>query len=159
LEKWFRDGVNWSQVSQAVLIAQTIYLIYLIGILGLFKIFNISIPIVGGAELIPTDVTEFFVFIVVAAIIEEFLFRFLPLAIMLVLNTPIKTVLIVSMVVSVLFGINHASVIQVFIQGVSGFVLSLLFLKVSGTNKPNYRKAYFAVFLNHFIFKMLVFFI
>jgi membrane protease YdiL (CAAX protease family) len=91
-----------------------------------------------------------------AAVAEELIFRLAPLAVVLYFfgRRP-GLLLLTSLVVSAVFGIVHGNYVNIFIQGMSGFLLSLLFLKCGGFN-GNVFKGCATSSLGHFLFNSLI---
>ena len=71
----------------------------------------------------------FFLMVATAPFIEEFLFRFLPIKGMGLVTDNKNILWIVIVLVSILFGSLHGSWHHIFMQGVSGIIFSLAFLK------------------------------
>jgi membrane protease YdiL (CAAX protease family) len=78
-----------------------------------------------------------FMGLVFAPLVEEAIFRMLPLAIM-EKKSASQTRAVVVCVCGILFGILHGSPINVFIQGFTGLMLGFLYLK----NGPNQLSSY-----------------
>lgn len=88
------------------------------------------------------------------ATMEEVMFRF-PLALFVEGDWRMGDILIVAVLLSALFGILHGGLINIFLQGVGGFLWSLVFLKCGGAEK-NYAKGVLASTLCHFFFNCAV---
>ena len=105
---------------------------------------------------LPDDILPFFAF---GAAAEEFLFRFLPLVAILQItkNAPKNDgwVLGVTIASSMLFGYLHGGVPFIFLQGVLGFLLSVVFLKCGGF-QGKFLKAIVASSLCHLAFNLLI---
>ena len=81
------------------------------------------------AEDLNQPIFLFFLMVVLAPFIEEVLFRFLPIK-GIKLITDSKNILWIAVVlVSILFGSLHGSWHHIFIQGASGVIFSLTFLR------------------------------
>lgn len=95
--------------------------------------------------------------LVLVAVIEELIFRLAPLAVALFFfrRRPIP-LLAIALAVSVCFGFFHGNYLNIFMQGTSGFLLSLLFLKCGGFN-GHIVKAFGTSSLAHFLFNGIVF--
>lgn len=91
---------------------------------------------------------EVFMLLVFAPLVEELLFRALPL--ILVLSLAVRhrreaVCIVVIVACGVMFGIVHGAAVNVFLQGVGGVILGLLFL----ANRPSFVSAYFSCVLAH----------
>lgn len=106
---------------------------------GDLKIFSISFPFV----------------LLFGAMLEEYVFRLVPLKFVLNRNIGFEELTKVVLVVSAFFGYIHGGIEHVFIQGLGGIVLSVVFLKCGGLNK-NYRKAYICSTASHYSFNMIL---
>lgn len=88
------------------------------------------------------------------AAIEEFIFR-LPLILFIWKNAQPKTMLMIMIFLSVIFGLGHGGWVGVPIQGVMGFIFCLVFLKCGGMQKK-YMKAFFSSTGVHFAYNFIV---
>ncbi len=111
-----------------------------------------GIPIVSVFSFFP---------LVCGCTIEEVLYR-LPLALLLLLRLhilrfdqrPINTwpfIFLAVAILSVGFGYAHGGVDHIFVQGVTGFCFSLLFIKCGGNN-GRFVKALACTIIAHFLF-------
>jgi len=91
------------------------------------------------------------------ALFEELLFRF-PLAILVWLQYSLGNLLVFALMFSILFGLAHGSPENILIQGVFGFMLSLLFLKCGGLQGRPF-KALACTFAAHWLYNASVFLI
>src|SRR3989344_4839153 len=109
------------------------------GILG-FPMPNLKIDHLGPLEIFVSSV-------LIAPILEEFLFRLIPLRIAVAIylfSKNKKVIFVIIVAASFIFGFVHFGWLSVFIQGIYGLILSWVFLKCGGLNR-NYLKAYFSV--------------
>lgn len=90
----------------------------------------------------------------IMAFIEEAIFR-LPLVIFIRRNWSPKSVLIIAVILSVIFGLFHAGIQSLPMQGVSGFLLSLVFLKCGGLQRK-FFKAYLSSTAAHLISNLVI---
>ncbi len=134
------------------------------GWVTLFLIFNviysiIVLPLIGftppGKPILEID---FIVWsLLIAPVLEEMLFRVLPLAI---ISEKVRYhggsgwLLLGSAISSVIFGLMHGGWANVPLQGVAGFTLCLIFLKAGGRH-GNYEKAGVAVFVMHSVYNVI----
>lgn len=92
----------------------------------------------------------------IAAAAEELIFRLFPLvAAFLIFGRRLIPVLAIALGASLIFGVLHGNYLNIFIQGASGFLLSLLFLKCGGYN-GNILKAVASSSLGHFLLNGLI---
>lgn len=101
-------------------------------------------------ELSKTNIGVWFAFVVLRVFVEETLFRLLPLVIGRTITSSPKLLLLISVISSILFGYIHAGVPTIFLNGVVGFVLCIVFLKFGGMNKK-YTKALMVVTFLHVV--------
>ncbi|NQU83941.1 MAG: CPBP family intramembrane metalloprotease [Parcubacteria group bacterium] len=73
------------------------------------------------------------------AFIEEVLFRFVPLALAVVIFGKSRKVIAIALMSSIIFGFLHGGLVYIFIQGVDGFLWCLLFLKCGGFQWKNFK--------------------
>jgi len=76
------------------------------------------------------------------AFIEELLFRFVPLGLAVKFFGRSPLVILTAILFSVLFGLCHGGFRHIFLQGVTGFVLSIVFLKCGGFQKKLLRATF-----------------
>ena len=84
------------------------------------------------AELYKQNWAAGYLLIFIGALVEEFVFRFLPLTIARLLRLPLVGTLAVALLSSVWFGYVHGGWFFVPIQGIGGFIYSLAYLKSGG---------------------------
>ena len=117
-----------------------LYIIFSVGltlvcnsaVTGIFKILNIH-PTHYQINDPPIEIlTVAFPFIMfLAALTEEIFFR-LPLALLAKIKVPKRGILTCALVLSIIFGYCHGGSYYIFVQGVSGVILSMLFLECGG---------------------------
>ncbi len=88
------------------------------------------------------------------AIVEEIIFR-APLILFITMNCRLRTMLFFAVLFSVIFGFLHGGIKHIFIQGVSGMMLSIAFLKCGGLQKK-YTKALLTSTTVHYIYNMIL---
>lgn len=124
-----------------------------IAALKIFELMGINIP------KVPTEAMTIDwalpIILLFAALAEELIFRFLPLAIAVECGWSDYKIVIVSILSSIVFGYLHGGITHVFIQGVSGLIFSLLFLKAGGL-REKYFEALVTTTVVHFCFNCLV---
>lgn len=94
------------------------------------------------------------IFLLSFAFIEEIIFR-LPLAIFIQLEWPINEIVFMAIFYSAIFGFYHGGITNIFIQGVGGFILCIIFLKCGGYQKK-YLKAIIISTLAHFFYNAIL---
>ena len=77
----------------------------------------------------------------------------MPLAFLSGVGLSTAKVLVFAIIFSVIFGFLHGGIPNIFIQGVGGFMYSVLFLKCGGL-QGNYTKAIATSTAVHFLFNM-----
>ncbi len=92
--------------------------------------------------------------LVVIVFVEEVLFRWIPLVIAVSLFRKPKYIIASALLSSLLFGILHGGIINIFGQGVAGFYLSVIFLKFGGLQNKFIRALYIS-FSAHFLFNAI----
>jgi len=146
-------GANWSWV--------TVSLCLIGGLLGVpllphaLPFFSVSVSILSelGALEFFAAYPSLLLFIVLfmAPIVEEAVFRMLPLTI--VRNKrPDLAPTVVFLVCGMLFGLAHGSTMSVMIQGVGGMILGYLYL----TSSRNQLTSYFSCVIVHAMFNFTV---
>ncbi len=89
------------------------------------------------------------------ALMEEIIFR-LPLAILITSESVgTKGIMLLAGILSFMFGVAHGGLSHLPIQGISGFVFCLVFLKCGGLQKQ-FAKATAASAMTHFLFNLTV---
>ena len=118
-----------------------------------FSFFQLaSIPIPDSMDW------SFLVFLFSAAMIEEVIFRHVPLLIAVLMYGKSPRIIGVMVVSSIIFGLIHGGPLNLVFQGVGGFFLSIIFLKCGGFQmRP--LKALFASTTAHFLYNLIIFFI
>lgn len=114
---------------------------------------HLGVELSPVTEQSPALTCDFWNMLIIMAFIEELLFR-LPLAIPVKRNWSAGSILVVAAILSVLFGLAHGAD-HIFIQGVSGFIYSIVFLKCGGFQRK-FFKAFLIVTATHFLFNGLV---
>jgi len=99
---------------------------------------------------------NFSIFLFSAALIEEWIFRFLPLLIVVRIFGKSPIVFVTMIISSVIFGACHGGPINIMFQGVSGFFFCIVFLKCGGfQSRP--LKALLSSTTSHFLFNLVIF--
>jgi len=94
-------------------------------------------------------------FLYASAALEEILFRLIPLTFAVEVWGTSKKVFLVAIVSSIIFGVLHGGYDHIFLQGISGFVYCIVFLKCGGLNE-NYIKGFLSSSTAHFLFNMTI---
>lgn len=135
-----------------------INLVYSFTALWVLSHMGVVVPNIPGIEQIFTG--GIIAILIVSAkyvLLEELTFRF-PLAILAWLQYSLGSVLVFALVLSIFFGLAHGSPEHILLQGVSGFFLSLLFLKCGGLQGRPF-KALACAFSAHWLYNASLFFI
>ncbi len=149
---WLSREIRGKQVYLYIVGCVILHLVHCFSVLEIADLLRIKIPPIGdGTTKILTPVFPFYLAFCVCA--EEFLFR-LPLAIPIAKGWKITWVLASALVLSVIFGAIHGGITHIFIQGVGGFMYSILFLKCGGLQQ-RYRQALAVTTATHFLFDVV----
>ncbi len=97
----------------------------------------------------------FFILLGLGVLAEETFFRYMPLMLAAASGFKIEALLFISVISSALFGYIHGGFPYIAFQGVTGFLLCLLFLKCGGLHGHHF-KALTASTLAHFSIDMFV---
>src|SRR3989344_6876434 len=149
--RWLKEEARGAALFGLIIGTLLLALAYALAALPVLALLKFDLPPLSR-ERIPIFTFSFPFFLFTVAAVEEIVFRF-PLAIAIYFELSLKRVLIVALVLSALFGIAHGGIHNIFIQGVSGFIYSILFLKAGGLQK-NYTKALTVTTTMHFLYNM-----
>ena len=150
LARWLKREARGRQVCFCVIACVIAKFAYVLCATWIFYLLKIDVPVAPHKTKILISTPEFPLILTVMVFFEEGLFR-LPLAIAVERNWSLKTVLACALVLSAIFGFCHGGIHHIFLQGVGGIMLSVLFLKCGGAQK-NYAKAFTATSAAHFLF-------
>lgn len=128
------------------LMAELLWVDFAINMLRTFEFTVVSARATG----IPIFTPSFPFVLYTAAFLEEFLFR-LPLTFLMEMKLSLDKVIGAAIVSSIVFGLCHGGFGNIFIQGVCGFLYSILFLKCGGYN-GKYLKALVVTSSTHFLY-------
>ncbi len=135
--RWLEKEALGKQVGLYIIGCLLLKLFFVFFVLCTVRLLEIEIPPVNRKEM-PIFTFSFPIIFLGSVITEEILFR-LPLAIFLEKKWSIPGVLAAAFVLSVIFGILHGSVYHIFIQGIAGFIYSILFLKCGGLQRKYFK--------------------
>ena len=96
----------------------------------------------------------FLPFLIFAAFKEEIVFR-LPLFFAIEREVSFQKMIFFTIILSVIFGLFHGSIVNIFMQGFCGFVFCILFLKCGGYQKK-YIKAITVTTMAHFTYNLII---
>jgi membrane protease YdiL (CAAX protease family) len=130
-------------VIDIILVALVLFIYSVTGILD-----SLPEPEAVGVEIVSTS---FIVVLVLIASIEELLFRILPLSIALYCQLKPGALVFVAVLSSILFGYVHGGVPFILIQGLGGFIYSILFIKYAH-NGERVFEASLLVIVSHTLF-------
>lgn len=153
LLQWLQVEAYGKDVFLVVVAATALCWFWNAGILILMHFIGGGLSLVGQGNILVSRIYSP-VGVFGAALFEEIIFR-LPLAIFVERNWSTDKVLTVAVPLSAVFGYLHGGIMHVFLQGVSGFMFSLVFLKCGGWQR-NYAKAVLASTATHFLFNVTV---
>ena len=151
--RWFKKEARGKELYILMANCLVLNLAYAFCFVGIMYLLKIDIPPVSR-EKIPIFTFTFPFMLIGLAFFEEILFRF-PLSLIIEYDRSIAEVLTAALVLSVIFGVIHGSVHHIFIQGVGGFIYSILFLKSGGLQK-DYPKAVAVTTVIHFMFNAIL---
>ena len=75
------------------------------------------------------DITFIITAVFIAPLLEEFIYRFVPIKLTRRFTDSKSVLWIVIILSSIIFGLRHGSPYNILVQGIGGFILSLAFLK------------------------------
>ena len=99
----------------------------------------------------PIFIPRFFIEKIASRWFPEFIYQFLT-------DKLIQIILVSALLASIIFGWVHGGFIFIFIQGIIGFIWSLLFIKCGGYRGgfSGYRKALLTTFVSHFTYNAVI---
>ncbi len=145
--RWLEKEACGKNLCFYVIICLIIDFMYCFSILELFNLLKINPP--TSKEKIPINLI-FPLILFGSAFFEELIFR-APLIGVIKMGWPKYKIIISATIFSAAFGMCHGSIYNIFIQGVSGFMYCVLFLKCGGIQKK-YNKALITTTTAHFSF-------
>jgi membrane protease YdiL (CAAX protease family) len=151
--RWLKKEVTGKKFFLCVAAFLGVRLLYALGCCAVANLLGINIPPVSRGK-VPILTLSFPFFLLTAVFLEESLFR-LPLAILIQRGWRIGKILVSALILSILFGLYHGSIHHIFVQGIGGFIYSILFLKCGGLQK-NYQKALCTTTITHFLFNTII---
>lgn len=146
--RWLEKEARGKQVFFLIAVCLIVKYIYTYAVLILFHFTHVELPPPSRDKIELTWHTPFWLLLFV--VIEEIAFRLFPLIITIELNWSLSRILLVAVAISVIFGVLHGGALYIFVQGVFGFVYSLMFLKCGGLN-GRYFKALATTTTTHFL--------
>lgn len=153
LWKWLSIDIGAKKVCGVIILAIIVKLLFVLVGIWIIKYFNVYVPPTPiSREEIPLLRLSFLFWLLYVAILEEAMYHLLPLVFTMELLGGSKRAMIAVVVISsAIFGWVHGGFTHIFIQGVSGFILCLVFLKCGGLQRK-YVKALTASAAVHFLF-------
>ena len=104
-------------------------LVYIFAVVVMFDHYGITLPEPSRARI---PINYFLpIFLIGAAFFEECMFR-LPLAVMVEHDWTVSQIALGVLGLSTVFGLLHGGILNILVQGVSGLLYSVLFLKCGG---------------------------
>lgn len=150
---WLQTEVKGTKnvIGFAIIACYAAMLLNLVSSIILLLTFGIQISISDVLSPAAVSSLYFFIFLAAIAILEEIVFRFFPLHTVVGMIKKPRAVLFVAIIVSIIFGYLHGNWQKIFLQGMTGFVLSCVYLKCGGFQK-RWPKALAASSLTHILF-------
>lgn len=140
LTKWFKEEIFGLDLLLYISTTVLLVVVYETAFAILFPVLykNISVGCSNSsyAGSIPVIVL---IYIPLAALFEELLFRLIPLSLAICKSKTPEMVLFAIISSSFLFGMLHGNVFRVIIEGVVGVILSVLFLKCGAYQKKFFK--------------------
>ena len=129
---WLKEEVKGWDILKFIFIS--IFLIFVLNYIaeGIINALGYQIPYPFAMTHIPIISMQLFSLILTQGQFEEVIFRLIPLSIATLILGRSKYVLIVAIISSIVFGIRHGDLFNIFKQGVGGFILCLMYLKCGG---------------------------
>lgn len=159
LETWLdKEAMGWQAVRLTILCFIFNFIYSLTAILLIDYLVGMpDVLFERTSKLANPSITDFFiVLVIIGPVMEELIFRFIPLYIILSPRSKdFNGVIIMATAASVIFGYLHGGIAHIFIQGVGGFLLCLLFLKCGGYHR-RYFKGFCASFSAHALLNLTV---
>ena len=153
IESWFKEEAKGTAVLFYMVIFLILDLFLNCLISMLFDVFNVVVP---HSEPNSSILTFYFPIILLGmAFIEEIFFRF-PLVLLVALKLRLWIILAVSVILSIIFGLLHGGIPNIFLQGIGGLFYSILFLKCGGYHGKLIKPLAAAAFTHFFFNGVLV---
>ena len=152
------------EYSIAVIIMYTVILVFVVNIIVICIAEIINFNISSAPTEVSITETEnsikilslyFPCFLYFSAAIEEIIFRCIPLMLAVEILGTSKKVFLVAIFSLIIFGTSHGGYDHIFLQGISGFICCIVFLKCGGFNE-NYLKGFLSSTTSHFLFNMIL---
>ncbi len=153
LLQWLQEEVRGKDVFLVVIVAVALCWFWNSAVLILTHFMGAGLSLAGQGNGPMLNIYSP-VILLGSAFFEELIFR-LPLAIFVRMGWSLEKVFVVAVPLSVFFGFLHGGISHIFLQGVSGFIFSIVFLKCGGWQR-NYTKALLASTATHFMFNAVL---
>lgn len=153
LLQWLQEEAYGKNVFLVVVAAAALCWFWDVGVLILIHFIGAELSLIDQGNILMSRIYSP-AGVLGAAFVEEIIFR-LPLAIFVQRNWPLDKVLTIAILLSVIFGYLHGGIMHLFLQGMSGFMFSLVFLKCGGWQR-NYAKGVLVSTATHFMFNVAV---
>ncbi len=153
---WFTEELfGFKKIFLFLIIVTGFKFITNIGTIFIMQILKIEIsPNMPNVVLMKNS--NFPLFLLLSAIVEEIIFRLLPLSLSVLFWGKSYKVFVIMILSAIVFGWLHNGFEHIFIQGFSAVILGILFLKTGGF-QMKFLKATFCCVIVHFSFNMICF--
>jgi len=153
---WFEEEIfGFKNISLFILGSVVLY--FILSVLGLIFLTQVlKIEVADAASFDEINIYSMPVILLIGAILEEIIFRLIPLGLSMVCWGKSYKVFVVAILSSVVFGWGHNGFEHVFIQGWGGIIFSIVFLKAGGFQEK-FFKATFCCTIAHFSFNAILF--
>ena len=152
---WIFSPPTKREFMRLPFIILAIDVVYSIVAIGVMELLNLGSEMIEDPDATPIASWEFPVIIISVSVIEELLFRIIPLVILIrYVNNRFVTLFSV-IALSVSFGLIHSGWESVPVQGVGGILYSILFIKYA-ENGTRFLQASAVVILVHTIFNAIL---
>ena len=151
LESWLNEEPYELEVPALIAKGLIVSFLYMILITSVYHFLKIDVRIWGHNSGTPIN-SELPFLMLWVAFIEEIIFR-VPLVIPMMFKAGTGTVVFCAVALSSIFGILHGSLMNIPIQGVLGFIFSLMFIKCC-KERGNLGKALLTSTAIHYSYNM-----
>ncbi|MCX6736470.1 MAG: CPBP family glutamic-type intramembrane protease [Candidatus Parcubacteria bacterium] len=152
--QWLEKEACGKQMVYCIIRFALISFVLQIAAFIIAALFTIDVSSMSKNMVIITNYRIFYVMII-PIIMEETVFRLFPVFLAKKLKFSKKEILVLVAISSAVFGCLHGNAYNIFFQGVSGFLFSLLFLKCGGLQE-HYGKAFVSSSASHYLFNSIV---
>ncbi len=152
IEGWLKEEVKGKWILFSIIACLFLDFALNCFVILILNIFDITISAQNESG-IPILTPSFPIMLICTAYFEELIFR-APLALLVLLTAErwkLRVIFIVAVALSILFGLVHGGIPNIFLQGIGGLLWSILFLKCGGYQKK-FIKPLAVTTITHFLF-------